>query len=250
MLRRLRPRLTYANVMVTVLMFIVLGGAAYAANEWTGANIVDESLTGADVQNGSLNAQDIAQNSIGTLRITDGSLGSNDITDSSLDGRDIRDSGLTGADIQDGTIHGDDVAEVTLDPDKESVARTVETTQPCTVTSPYEPIGCAHQTWPALPPRRGKFLLIFSAEWYTAPGGGTAFCTLWPSTARGPAASFMEFGEAVNTTDSTHPNSASDSVVVTNLESVFGDDIRCEAINGQVTIRHAKVQIIGPFGTT
>ena len=30
-MRRLRDNLTYANVMVTVLAFIVLGGVAYAA---------------------------------------------------------------------------------------------------------------------------------------------------------------------------------------------------------------------------
>ena len=31
MTRRLRDNLTYANVMVTILAFIVLGGVAYAA---------------------------------------------------------------------------------------------------------------------------------------------------------------------------------------------------------------------------
>jgi hypothetical protein len=30
-MRRLREKLTYANVMVTVLAFVVLGGSAYAA---------------------------------------------------------------------------------------------------------------------------------------------------------------------------------------------------------------------------
>jgi hypothetical protein len=32
MLTRLRPRLTYANVISTLCLFIVLGGGAYAAN--------------------------------------------------------------------------------------------------------------------------------------------------------------------------------------------------------------------------
>ena len=59
---RLRPRLTYANVMVTVLAFVVLGGGAYAAtqlpknsvgtkqlknNAVKGPKVADDSLTAA-----------------------------------------------------------------------------------------------------------------------------------------------------------------------------------------------------------
>jgi hypothetical protein len=55
MLRRLRSRLAYANVTATLALFVALGGAgAYAANEWTGANIVDSSLTGQDIFNNSV----------------------------------------------------------------------------------------------------------------------------------------------------------------------------------------------------
>ena len=32
MLRRLRPRLTYSNVVATICLFVVLGGGAYAAS--------------------------------------------------------------------------------------------------------------------------------------------------------------------------------------------------------------------------
>ena len=70
MLRKLRPRLTYANVMATVAVFIALGGSAYAAATITGAEVVDESLTGADIQgkngtstkagvNGSIRTEDV-----------------------------------------------------------------------------------------------------------------------------------------------------------------------------------------------
>ena len=46
MIARLRSRLSYANVASSLALFLALStGTAYAANEWTGANIVDQSLT-------------------------------------------------------------------------------------------------------------------------------------------------------------------------------------------------------------
>ena len=44
------PRLTFGRVVGgTAVVLLVTAGTAYAANEWTGANIVDGSLTGADL---------------------------------------------------------------------------------------------------------------------------------------------------------------------------------------------------------
>lgn len=52
---RRRPRLSYANVTATLALFAALStGTVYAANEWTGANIVNNSLTGADVRESTL----------------------------------------------------------------------------------------------------------------------------------------------------------------------------------------------------
>jgi len=49
MLSTLRSRVTYPYVVSTLALFVALGtGGAYAANEWTGHNIVDGSLTTAD----------------------------------------------------------------------------------------------------------------------------------------------------------------------------------------------------------
>jgi hypothetical protein len=63
----MRPRLTYANVVATLALFIALGGASYAAfklpknsvgnrqlkkNSVTGAKVKDDSLTGADIAGG------------------------------------------------------------------------------------------------------------------------------------------------------------------------------------------------------
>ncbi len=76
MLRRIRSRLTYANVMSTVGVFIALGGVSYAAvklprnsvggaqikkNAVTGSKVRNSSLTGADVKNSSLTGSDLKE---------------------------------------------------------------------------------------------------------------------------------------------------------------------------------------------
>jgi type VI protein secretion system component Hcp len=53
-----RERLTYANVVSTICLFIVLGGTSWAAISISGKNVKDSSLTSADIKNGSLLKKD------------------------------------------------------------------------------------------------------------------------------------------------------------------------------------------------
>jgi hypothetical protein len=117
-MRRRLPRPSHATVVAYLALFVALGsGSAYAINEWTGANIVDESLTGADVKgkaavgatpgvNGTLTGADISGQSAlaNGQRYVNGSLGTWDLTDSSILGRDVKDEALTGADIAESTL--------------------------------------------------------------------------------------------------------------------------------------------------
>lgn len=65
MLARLRQRLTYANVMATIAVFIALGGSGYAAvtlkrNSVKGKHIAKNAVTSAKVKNRSLKRKDFA----------------------------------------------------------------------------------------------------------------------------------------------------------------------------------------------
>jgi hypothetical protein len=60
MIARLRSRLTYANVVSTLCLFIVLGGTSYAVVVVTGKNVKDNSLTGKDIKDASLLKKDFA----------------------------------------------------------------------------------------------------------------------------------------------------------------------------------------------
>ena len=98
MLQKLRSRLTYANVMATVAVFIALGGGAYAslnlpANSVDSQNIVNNQVKSVDVRNdtlsgGGLHAKDLAANSVGASEVQNGSLGTAQIDESSLQGVD------------------------------------------------------------------------------------------------------------------------------------------------------------------
>lgn len=57
-MNKVRSRITYANIVSTVCLFMLLGGSAYAAATITGKNIKNSSITGKDVKNKSLTKRD------------------------------------------------------------------------------------------------------------------------------------------------------------------------------------------------
>ncbi len=69
-MKRIRPHLTYANVMVTLLAFVVLGGGAWAISTKAPRNsvnskaIIDGSVKSADVKDNSLTGADIDQSTL------------------------------------------------------------------------------------------------------------------------------------------------------------------------------------------
>jgi hypothetical protein len=62
MFKWFRPNLTYANVMVTILAFIVLGGGAYAAFK-----LPKNTVGSRQVKNNSLKGSDILESSLGQV---------------------------------------------------------------------------------------------------------------------------------------------------------------------------------------
>ena len=69
-MKRLATHLTYANVVSTLCLFVLLGGGAWAATK-------------------------IAKNSVGSKQIKDGQVKSRDVKDDSLTGADVNESKLT-----------------------------------------------------------------------------------------------------------------------------------------------------------
>lgn len=71
-MQRIRQRLTYANVMATVAVFIALGGAGYAAtqlpkNSVGAKQIKRNAITTAKIKNGAVTGAKIKAGSLGTV---------------------------------------------------------------------------------------------------------------------------------------------------------------------------------------
>jgi hypothetical protein len=63
-LNRLRQRLSYANVMSTLAVFIALGGSSYAALRIDSRDIENNSVRGVDVRNRTLSERDLKRNAL------------------------------------------------------------------------------------------------------------------------------------------------------------------------------------------
>ncbi|MBS1878571.1 MAG: hypothetical protein JST31_03560 [Actinobacteria bacterium] len=119
-MKHVRGKLTYANVMSTISVFLLLGGAsAYAAtqlaknsvgsaqlkkNAVTAAKLKNGAVTGAKVADGSLSGADLAAGSVTGAQLAANSVVSSKVADKSLTGGDIADNTLTGASINESTL--------------------------------------------------------------------------------------------------------------------------------------------------
>ncbi len=91
MLRNIRKRLTYANVVATIALFLALSaGAAYAGAFVTSEDIVD----------GQVKRVDLADSAVGTSNLGGGAVTSAKVRDGSLTGADVDESTLTGVDAR------------------------------------------------------------------------------------------------------------------------------------------------------
>jgi hypothetical protein len=64
MLRRLSTRVTYANVVATLALFVALGGTSYAVKQLGSNDIRDNSIRSRDVRDNSLGSGDIHNGSL------------------------------------------------------------------------------------------------------------------------------------------------------------------------------------------
>ena len=64
MLAKLRSRLTYANVMSTLAVFIALGGSSYAAFTINGSSIQNRSISGHKLRHNTLTGREIKESTL------------------------------------------------------------------------------------------------------------------------------------------------------------------------------------------
>ena len=67
MFTRLRDRLTYANVVATLALFIALGGSSYAVSQISGSQIRNASIAGKKLKRNTLGGKRIKESRLGTV---------------------------------------------------------------------------------------------------------------------------------------------------------------------------------------
>jgi hypothetical protein len=103
-LKRIRPRLTYANVMVTIVAFIVLGGGTALASFVINSNseVGPDTIAGhsppagdhANIIGGSVSSRDLAAGAVTTGKIAADSVNGSKVLDHSLPSADLQDVGF------------------------------------------------------------------------------------------------------------------------------------------------------------
>lgn len=67
MLKALRTRLTYANVIATLALFVALGGSSYAALKISGRDIKAHTITGQKIKPNTLGRRQIKESSLSAV---------------------------------------------------------------------------------------------------------------------------------------------------------------------------------------
>jgi hypothetical protein len=80
----LRRRLSYANVVATLALFVALGGSSYAVIRVSSDDVTDNSLRSVDVRNNTLRSRDINDHTLRARDLRRNGLGSGAIKESAL----------------------------------------------------------------------------------------------------------------------------------------------------------------------
>lgn len=99
-MNQLRKRLTYANVMSSIAVFLVLGGATAFAASQLGKN--------------SVGSKQLKKNSVTKVKIKKGAVSSAKLGDGAVTNSKLGDNSISTAKIQNGAVNGDKIADGSL----------------------------------------------------------------------------------------------------------------------------------------
>jgi hypothetical protein len=117
MMKQLRGRLTYANVVSTLCLFLLLGGsAAFAATQLPKNSVGPKQLKknavgGAKIKNGAVNANKLADNSVTAAKLSDGAVTAGKLAGNSVSTSKLADSSVTGGKLANAAVGSDKLAD-------------------------------------------------------------------------------------------------------------------------------------------
>jgi hypothetical protein len=115
----IRPHLTYANIVATLSLFLVVGGGTALASYVVSSNsqIASNAISGhkppsgkhANIIKESVNATDIAPASIGNRKLTNGAATASKIATGAVTSPKLAANSVTGISVLDGSLTGQDL---------------------------------------------------------------------------------------------------------------------------------------------
>jgi hypothetical protein len=109
-----RDRLTYANVMVTLLAFVVLGGVSFAAATIGPKDIKRNAVGPKQIRDGSVGEAELAAAAVTERVLADRSVSSSKLADGSVTQSKIADGAVSRAKVADAAVDGAKVADNSL----------------------------------------------------------------------------------------------------------------------------------------
>lgn len=104
-----RGRLTYANVMATVAVFIALGGASWAAvkipaDSVGSKQLKDDSVGGPEIKNGVVGTKDLKDGSVGPDALQGNAVGYDNLAPDAVDASKVKDASIPYAKLDPQTV--------------------------------------------------------------------------------------------------------------------------------------------------
>jgi hypothetical protein len=115
--RSIPRHLSYANVVSTIALILVLGGATAMAATHLGKNSVgtkqlkNDAVTAAKIRDGQVASEEIGNGAVGGDELANGAVSSNKIGKGAVTGDKLADGSVTGNKISNGAVTGDKLAD-------------------------------------------------------------------------------------------------------------------------------------------
>lgn len=129
-MKQIRKRLTYANVMSTIAVFLVVGGASALAasqlaknsvgtkqlknNAVTSAKIKKEAVSGAKLKNGAVTSGKLGSGAVANANLAEGAVSTGKLAGNAVTNEKIANDAVTGAKVKDGSLTGADINQASL----------------------------------------------------------------------------------------------------------------------------------------
>jgi hypothetical protein len=105
--KRIRGRLTYANVMSSIAVFLVLGGAgAYAARKIGSNELKANSVGTTKIKANAVTTRKIKKGAVTTIKLRDGAVKGEKLADGAVKGEKLGDGSVTTPKIANGAVTG------------------------------------------------------------------------------------------------------------------------------------------------